>query len=132
MDTSSIELLGSVVDRLEIVGADLKVHFSRAYILQTLAGSLERTRWWQAGELILEGVSLEGGLPSGPLVCAGGEVGESIYTYRDMIPLPLNSRGYVRCELRFVGDQAPVVAVGRAMRLVMQDVPRYIEHLRPA
>ncbi len=30
----------------------LKVRFSRAYIIKTMSGSEERTRWWQTGELV--------------------------------------------------------------------------------
>ena len=57
-------------------------------------------------------------------------MGENVYTYRDMIPVPLDSRGRAHCLLR-VGDG--IIRVdGAAVRLEMDGVPRYIEHLRPA
>jgi hypothetical protein len=100
VDSSSIELAGSQIDAINLEDGILRVSFSRAYISKTMTGSVERTRWYQAGELIIGGAELESDLPLGPLVCAGGDVGENVYTYRDMIPLPLQSRGRVHCDLR--------------------------------
>lgn len=131
MDASSIELPGCEIDSLSLEGDRLTVHFSRAYIIKTMTGSVERTRWWQAGDLIMEGVELSQDLPPTPLICAGGDVGENVYTYRDMIPLPLESRGRTRLDLKFQGSDARLVATGQTIRLAMVDVPKYLEHLRP-
>ena len=56
-----------------------------------MTGSVERTKWWQNGELVFGGAELDedSPLPSLPVECVGGDVGENVYTYRDMIPLPL-------------------------------------------
>lgn len=132
MDTSSIQLPGSEIERIELLGGELHIAFSRAYIIKTLTGSLEQTRWWQAGTLILTDAAVEGRLPEGPLICAGGDVGENIYTYRDLIPIPFQSRGQARCDLRFQETPEPLVATARAIRLELRDVPKYIEHIRPA
>ena len=131
MDTSSIELPSCEIEYICLEDGLLKIHFSRAYIIKTMTGSVERTRWWQAGDLIIEGVRVEGEIPEGPLVCAGGDVGENVYTYRDMIPVPLESRGVVRCDLGFEGRENRLVATGDSIRLELLDVPNYIEHLRP-
>jgi hypothetical protein len=64
-----------------------------------------------------------------PAECTGGDVGENIYTYRDMVPVPLESRGQAHCALRLADGMLRVTA--RSVRLEMQGVPRYIEHLRP-
>ena len=106
MDSSSIELPGSEIDSLEVKGGCLRIHFSRAYIVRTMTGSDERTRWWQAGSLVLDGAVLECEPPKPPLVCAGGDVQDNVFTYRDMIPLPLDSRGRAGCDLRFRGTDA--------------------------
>lgn len=132
MDSSSIELPGCEVAAISLAQGVLRVQFQRAYILKTMTGSVERTRWWQAGDLVLEGAEVAGEIPPGPLVCAGGDVGENAYTYRDMIPIPLSSRGSARCMLRFQGQDQPLRATGTAIRLEMREVPKYIEHLRPA
>ena len=130
MDTSSIDLAGSEVASIEVQDDRVTVRFSRAYIMKTMTGSAERTRWWQAGDLIFGGAEVEGEPPVGPCVCAGGDVGENVYTYRDMIPLPLDSQGHSHCRLRFEGTDKTLIVEGDSVRLVMQDRPHYIEHIR--
>ena len=129
MDSSQIDLRGSEIGSIHLEQGVLRVHFSRAYILKSMTGSKERTRWWQAGALVIEGVEGQPALPEGPLLCVGGDIDENVYTYRDMIPVPFASRGSIRCLLRFEGQDAPLVVTGRAARLEMTEVPRYIEHV---
>lgn len=98
-----------------------------------MTGSKERTRWWQAGALVLDGVeseTLEKAL-SGPFVCMGGDVDANVYTYRDMIPIPFASRGHIRVLLRFEGEEKPLDVVASSIRLDLVDVPKYIEHILP-
>ncbi|MES9905986.1 MAG: hypothetical protein ABW168_25340 [Sedimenticola sp.] len=130
MDSSSIELHGSEVESIQVEDDRVVIHFSRAIIIKTLSGSTERTRWWQAGELIFEGAEVEGEVPECPAVCAGGDVGENIYTYRDMIPVPLESRGHAHCDLGFDGSDRRLRVQGESVKLKMDDRPRYIDHIR--
>jgi hypothetical protein len=130
MDSSSIELPGSEIDSIILEGDRLRIHFSRAYIIKTMTGSEERTRWWQAGNLVMEGVDIESALPEVPLICIGGDVEDNVFTYRDMIPLPLDSRGRTGCDLRFRDTDARLKVAADAVRLEMAEVPKYIEHIR--
>jgi hypothetical protein len=130
LDHIDIDLKGSEISSIELDNGRLRLHFSRAYLIKTMTGSSERTRWWQAGDLIIEDAEVASTPPSGRLLCQGGDIDENIYTYRDMIPVPLASRGRARCALRFEGIAEPFVAEGTAVRLEMQDTPKYIEHLR--
>lgn len=132
MDSSSIDLAGSEIESVSLEAGILRVRFSRAYIIKTMTGSVERTRWWQAGDLVLKDVELNGELPEGSLVCAGGDVVDNIFTYRDMIPLPLDSRGSARCKLAFEHRSERLEASGSSVCLEMHDVPKYIEHIVPA
>jgi hypothetical protein len=131
MDTSSIDLPGCEVESIRIEGDRVILRFSRAYIIKTMTGSVERTRWYQAGELIFTGAQADGELPECPCVCAGGDVGENIYTYRDMIPIPLKSHGRAHCDLRFRESDRRLVVEGDGVELAMEDRPYYIEHIRP-
>ncbi|MGD8236232.1 MAG: hypothetical protein PVG16_04860 [Chromatiales bacterium] len=131
MDSSSIELAGSEIDSVTQDGDTIRVNFSRAIIIKTMTGSVEKTRWWQKGSLVFDGASLEGALPPLPAVCAGGDVGENIFTYRDMIPVPLESRGQAHCDLSTEGAEDHIRVRASAVRLDMEDVPKYIEHIRP-
>ncbi len=132
MDSTSIVLPGSEIESLQLQKNQLRIRFSRAYLLKTMTGSVEQTRWWQTGELILEGVQLSEPLPPMPAICAGGDIDDNVFTYRDMIPVPLETRGQVGCTLRFQDTDARLEARGTGLRLQMFDVPKYIEHIRPA
>jgi hypothetical protein len=132
MDSTSIELPGSQVAAVEVEGETVRIRFEPAYLVKSMTGSVERTRWWQNGALVFEDASLDdsGPLPALPARCDGGDVSENVYTYRDMVPVPLASRGRASCVLR-VGGGAIRVDAG-AVRLEMVGVPKYIEHLRPS
>ncbi len=129
MDNSTIELPGSDISEVTIDGEIITVHFERVIIIKIMTGAFERTRWWQQGELVFEGAQLIDDLPSFPAVCSGGDVGENVYTYRDMIPIPLESRGTAHCDLKIEGSDQHLRIQAQAVRLDMIDVPKYIEHI---
>ena len=133
MDASSIELPGSQISAVIVEGDTVRVRLEPAYIIKTMTGSVERTKWWQNGELVFGDAELddEQPLPALPAECVGGDVGENVYTYRDMIPLPLESRGHAHCTLKLRDSDAVIRIQGRSVTLVMDDVPKYIEHIRP-
>ncbi len=130
MDSSSIELSGSTVESIRVEGGTVTVRFSPAHIVKTISGSVERTRWRQSGELVFTDAAVEEAPPATPAVCEGGDVGQSVYTYRDMIPLPFEGRGRVYCDLRFDGTDRHLKVLGEAVKLNMEDRPYYIEHIR--
>lgn len=139
MDSSSIRLPGSEIADIRFADGTLRVRFSRAYIIKTMTGSAEKTLWWQAGELVLEGAELLDPLPEAPpesatapgYICDGGDIDENVYTYRDMIPIPLESRGHCRCDLALRDTDQRIRAQGDVIRLAMEETPHYIEHIRP-
>jgi len=131
VDSSSIELVGTEIAGVIQDGDTVRVQFERATIIKTMTGSVEKTKWWQAGELVFTGVEVIDDLPQLPGLCEGGDVGENIYTYRDMIPVPLESRGHAHCDLRIEGQDAHIRIQARGVTLEMRDLPKYIEHIRP-
>jgi hypothetical protein len=130
LDSSSIQLKGSEIGRIEAEGSSITIGFSRAIIIKTMTGSVEKTKWWQAGNLIFEGVE-SSELVNVPAICEGGDVGENIYTYRDMIPIPLDSRGQAHCDLYFADSDKHLKVSAVSVKLEMLSVPKYIEHIRP-
>jgi hypothetical protein len=131
MDSTSIELPGSNIVAVKVDGDTVRIEFEPAYLVKSMTGSVERTRWRQNGALVFEGAELDDDspLPEFPAECRGGDVGENVYTYRDMIPVPLESRGHAQCALKVGGRVVRVSA--RGVHLDMRGVPKYIEHLRP-
>ncbi len=133
MDSTSIELLGSQISRVEVEGDTVRIRFEPAYLIKTMTGSVERTRWWQNGWLVFEDARLEDDavLADLPAECAGGDVGENVFTYRDMLPVPLESAGRAHCALRLRGSDRLLSVQAGAVRLELEDVAKYIEHIRP-
>ncbi len=133
MDSTSIDLVGASIAGVEIDGETLKVRFEPAYLVKTMTGSVERTRWWQNGWLVFEGAALEDErvLDDLPAECVGGDVVENVYTYRDMLPVPLESAGHASCNLKIKGSDHSLIIDATGLRLEMEGVPKYIEHLRP-
>lgn len=134
MDSTSIDLVGSKIAAVQVDGDQVRVRFEPAYLIKTMTGSVERTRWWQNGELVFGDAELDDQqpLPALPAVCAGGDIGENIYTYRDMVPVPLQSAGRAHCDLRVQDSDLRVRVAGASVRLELEGVAKYIEHLRPA
>jgi hypothetical protein len=132
MDSTSIDLIGSKISQVSVEGDTVKVHFEPAYLIKTMTGSTERTRWWQNGALVFAGAELDDAeaLPGLPANCAGGDVGENVYTYRDMIPVPLESRGHAHCALKIDGSESLICIQAEGVSLQLDDVAKYIEHLR--
>ncbi|WP_428606453.1 hypothetical protein [Sedimenticola sp.] len=130
MDSSSIELSGTAIESIRVEDDTITVRFAPAYIIKTLSGSTERTRWRQQGNLVFTGAELEESPEQTPAICVGGDVGQSVYTYRDMLPLPFEGRGRVYCDLRFEGSERHLKVVAEAVKLNMEDRPYYIEHIR--
>ncbi|MEN8166574.1 MAG: hypothetical protein ABFR65_03740 [Pseudomonadota bacterium] len=130
MDATTIELPGSEIESISLDEGRLTVRFSRAIIIKTMSGSDERTRWWQTGALVFDEAEVDGDIPECPCVCEGGDVGENVYTYRDMLPVPLESHGRAHCNLKLQDRADSFKAVATGVKLVMEDRPQYIEHLR--
>lgn len=135
MDSSSIHLSGSKISGIRLIEGTLRITFSHAKVIKTMTGSAEKTLWSQAGELELRNVELLAPLPEqdqgAEFVCEGGDIDENIYTYRDMIPVPLDSRGHCRCNLKLRETDAVISAEAETIRLIMEATPKYIEHIRP-
>ena len=66
---------------VDVAGDVIRVVFEPAYLVKTMTGSVERTRWWQNGALVFDGAELDADepLPELPAECSGGDVGENVY-----------------------------------------------------
>lgn len=133
MDSTSIDLVGSRIVGVETEGDTVRVRFEPAYLIKTMTGSVERTRWWQNGELVFSEAQLEDEAVRGalPAECAGGDVSENIYTYRDMLPVPLDSAGRASCTLKLKDSEQLLKVTAHGVSLQLEDVAKYIEHIRP-
>lgn len=133
MDSTSIDLVGSRITAVETDGDTVRVRLEPAYLIKTMTGSVERTRWWQNGYLVFTAAALRDQevLNSLPGECAGGDVSENIYTYRDMLPVPLESAGQASCSLKIKDSDDLLQIDAEGVVLELEDVAKYIEHIRP-
>ncbi len=130
MDLTSIELAGSVISAVKVADGEVRIRFEPAYLLQRMAGAENMSRWWQNLELVFEEAELLEGAEAGlPATCAGGDVIDNVYTYRDMIPVPLEGRGRAGCSLRLEENGTTIRVEAEGVRLEQEDHPRYIEHI---
>ena len=75
MDSTNIDLPGSKIVSVSKDGDNVRVRFEPAYLIKIMTGSVERTRWWQNGDLVITNAEIEDELPTLPAGCAGGDVG---------------------------------------------------------
>jgi len=73
MDLTSIELPGSKITDIKFVDDEIRIRFEPAYLIKTMTGSDERTKWRQNIELVFEKGELWSFQP-----CAVGEMLEKI------------------------------------------------------
>lgn len=121
------------VERIERDGDTVRIHMREFFSFVSLTGSAQQTQWRQAGVLVLEGVEDhdEGSeIPNGALVILGGDVHDNAYTYRDLVPMPLDARGHVGYTLRIEGLEQPFALRGTRLRLDARGERRYVSHVQ--
>jgi len=131
VDLTSIELTGAVITAVTRNNDEIVVCFDPAYLIKSMTGSEERTKWRQNVKLVFSAAEME--MPEDlvfPVTCAGGDVGENIYTYRDMIPVPLESRGSAHCDLTLQDAEQHIRISAGGIKLVQEGTAKYIEHIR--
>jgi hypothetical protein len=84
-------------------------------------------KWWDGfGNATLQEIKIEF-----PVTCDGGDVGENVYTYRDMVPVKLESHGHAHCSLKVKDSDQLIVIEGHSIHMEMQKTPKYIKHYTP-
>ena len=127
--TSSIQLPGARLERIEHEIDSLTLYFSQLHLVQVMEDAFQDSLWTQAGKLVIRNVEIDGALPACPCELKGGDMTNNIYTYRDHAPLPIDWKGSVGCKFTLAGSGAVFSADGTAMRMEMIDHPRYIRHI---
>ncbi len=127
---TELSLPEAQVERVELEGDTLRIHMREFFSFVSISGSAEQTQWRQAGVLVIEAAEIENELPQGPFVLTGGDIQANTYTYRDRVPLPLDSRGRVGCTLKIEGNEIPLSASGTHLQLQTLGERRYVAHVK--
>lgn len=125
---TELSLVDARITAVEQDGTRIRLRLEPFFVYVSLTGSEQQTKWRQEGSLVFEDAELTGGdLQPGTL--SGGDLHDNAYTYRDRVPLPLDSRGRVGCTLRFRdAAQALEIRSGR-VRLETVGQRRYVQHV---
>ena len=129
MASYEMSLPGAQLEGVERDGDRITLHFSLVYLIRTIEDAWQKTRWKQALEVVIEGVDEPPDPPPVPSVVGGGEVILNIYTYRDLVPLPLDAQGDVGCKLIVEGQEVPYIVHGERITAHRLGDARYIEHI---
>ena len=127
--TSSLQLPGAQLERIEQGDDEITLHFSLVNLIQVMEGAFQDSLWKQACELIIRNVDIDGELPPCPCEIQGGDFINNIYTYRDHAPLPIDWNGSVSCKFTVAGSGTVFSIDGTAMQMKMIDQPRYVRHI---
>ncbi len=127
--TSSLQLPGARLERIERGDDTVTLHFSLVHLVQVMEGAFQDSLWKQACDLVIRNVEIDGELPQCPCEIQGGDMIDNIYTYRDHAPLPIDWNGSVGCRFTVAGSNATFSINGTAMKMEMLDHPRYIRHI---
>jgi hypothetical protein len=127
--TSSIQLPGAQLERIERGDNEIILHFSLVHLVQVMEGAFQDSLWQQACNLVIRNAEIDGELPACPCEIRGGDMTNNIYTYRDHAPLPIDWKGSVGCKFTIAGSGAVFSIDANAMRMEMIDHPRYIRHI---
>jgi hypothetical protein len=127
--TSSLQLPGARLERIEREVDSISLHFSLVHLVQVMEGAFQDSLWKQACELVIRNVKIDGELPPCPCEIQGGDMINNIYTYRDHAPLPIDWNGSVGCKFTVAGSGTVFSIDGTAMQMKMIDHPRYIRHI---
>lgn len=127
--TSSLQLPGARLERIERSDDAITLHFSLVHLVQMMEDTFQDSLWKQACNLVIRSVEIDGELPECPCEIQGGDMINNIYTYRDHAPLPIDWSGSVSCKFTVAGSGAVFTIDGTAMQMEMIDHPRYIRHI---
>lgn len=127
--TSSLQLPGARLERIEQEDDTVTLHFSLIHLVQVMEGAFQDSLWKQACDLVIRNVAIDGKLPQCPCEIQGGDMIDNIYTYRDHAPLPIDWNGSVGCKFTVAGSSTAFSIDGTAMKMEMLDHPRYIRHI---
>ena len=127
--TSSLQIPGARLERIERSDKEITLHFSLVHLVQVMEGAFQDSLWKQACNLVIRDVEINGVLPECPCEIQGGDMLNNIYTYRDHAPLPIDWNGSVGCRFTVAGSGAVFSIDGTVMQMKMIDHPRYIRHI---
>ena len=128
MSTIVWELQGSHIVAAEHQGDDLVLQLEPFFILKSLAGSIEQTRWKQQGRLLLKNATLSGE-PDLTGTISSGQLSHNAFVYRDEVPMPVSVQGEISLRLNLDNAADELVIDCEQLVLQPQGLEKYVTHI---
>lgn len=128
MSTIVWELQGSQIIASEHHGNDLVLQLQPFYILKTLAGSIEQTRWKQQGSLLIKNARLA----DQKTLCGTirtGQLSHNAFVYRDEVPMPVSVQGDICLQLKMNDEAEEWIIECEQLVLQPHGPEKYVTHI---
>ena len=127
--TTQMQIPEARLERIERVGDDITLHFSKVFLVQEMEGAFEDSLWTQDVNITISNCETDGELPACPCELSGGDFIDNVYTYRNHVTLPISWRGDVGCKLLTAGSPAGCTIHGDGIRSEQIGNPVYLRHI---
>ncbi len=128
MSTIVWELQGSQIVSITREGDDLVLQLEPFFLLKSLAGSIDQTRWQQQGSLLLRNVSFSGEMDLTGAI-SSGQLTHNAFVYRDEVPMPVSVQGEVSLQLKLVHEKNELLIECEQLELQPQGLEKYVAHI---
>ncbi|HED15539.1 MAG TPA: hypothetical protein ENI64_01785 [Gammaproteobacteria bacterium] len=128
MSTIVWEFRGSEITSINREGDNLVLQLAPFFLLKSLAGSIDQTRWKQQGQLLIKQATLSGSTdPVGTV--RSGQLTHNAFVYRDEVPMPVSVQGEVSLRLKLEGVEDELVIDCELLELQPQGLEKYVAHI---
>lgn len=129
-----MQLADSTVGSISEEKRSLVVHFAPAHVIKSegVPAVDASTLWKQDVDLVFGGGDIKGIAPDLPVVIKTGKIAINNMSYIDLMPVPLESAGFIALELEFVRDATKLRITGSDVKLDLLGNAKYIQHIPTA
>jgi len=128
MSTLVWELAGSRIVSIKREGDDLVLQLEPFFLLKSLAGSIDQTRWQQQGKLLIRNATISGKAdPTG--IISSGQLTHNAFVFRDEVPMPVSVQGKVSLRLNLDNEEDELVIDCDQLELQPQGLEKYVAHI---
>lgn len=130
MAGSILKLNDAQLQQIEQQGDTLILHFNPITRIKSegMPDVDPSTLWDQQARIHLLQIQIADELPAQPLRILGGDISINGTTYRDIIPLPLDTPGYCELELNS-NEHDPLILRAERIRVELFGIEKYRRHI---
>jgi len=127
MSTLVWEFEGSQIVSIKHEGDDLVLQLEPFFLLKSLAGSIDQTRWQQQGKLVIKNATISGKTDVTGII-SSGQLTHNAFVFRDEVPMPVSVQGEVSLRLK-VGNEDELVIDCEQLELLPLGLEKYVAHI---